>query len=98
MPAHEEPERFLRGFGRLSPELRRAFLQALEEFIEDADSGRFRPSLRVKRVRSAKGRLWEMSFAGGGRATFEMVPGGQHPGRMHIRWQRIGGHEILGRQ
>jgi hypothetical protein len=95
VPTHEEPERFLREFKRLSPEMRRAFLVALGQFIEDADSGRFRPSLRVKRVQTAESRLWEMSFARDGRATFEMQPGAKRAGTMHIRWHRIGDHSIL---
>jgi len=95
MPTHEEPERFLREFKRLSPEMRQAFLEALAAFIEDADSGRFRPNLRVKRVQAARSRVWEMSFAADGRATFEMLPGDRRPDRMHIRWHRIGNHSIL---
>jgi hypothetical protein len=95
VPTYERLERFLREYRRLSPEMREAFLKALVDFIADADSGQFRPSLRVKRVRSARGRLWEMSFARDGRAIFEMVPGGKRPGLMHIRWHRIGGHAIL---
>jgi hypothetical protein len=60
--------------------MKRAFISALREFVEDADSGQFRPSLRVKRVRSARGRLWEMSFARDGRAIFEMGAGRYAPG------------------
>jgi hypothetical protein len=79
VPTYERLERFLREYRRLSPEMREAFLEALADFIADVVSGQFRPSLRVKRVRSARGRLWEMSFARDGRATFEMMPadGGQ---------------------
>ena len=95
MPTHDELARFRREYARLSPEMKRAFISALRDFVEDADSGQFRPSLRVKRVRSARGRLWEMSFARDGRAIFEMVPGAKRPGLMHIRWHRIGGHAIL---
>jgi hypothetical protein len=94
VPTHEERERFTREFAKLSPEMKRAFAEALAAFIADADSGRFRASLRVKRVRKAKG-MWEMSFAGDGRATFERLPGKKRRGAMHIRWHRIGGHEIL---
>ena len=94
MPTHEERERFTRDFEKLSPEMKRTFANALAQFIEDADSGKFRPSLRIKRVRSARLRLWEMSFARDGRATFEMVTGGKRPDRMHIRWHRIGDHGV----
>jgi hypothetical protein len=95
MPTYARTERFLREFRRLSPEMRAAFLAARDEFIADADSGRFRPSLRVKRVRSARGRVFEMSFAADGRATFRMDPGAVREGKMHITWLRIGDHSIL---
>ncbi len=95
MPTYERLERFLREYRRLSPEMREAFLEALQDFIADADSGQFRPSLRVKRVRSARARLWEMTFARDGRATFEMVPSGRRKGLTRIRWHRIGDHSIL---
>ena len=95
MPTYERLARFRREYSQLSPELRAAFLEALAQFIEHADSGQFRPSLRVKRVRSSRLRLWEMSFAQDGRATFEMVPGAVRSGVMHIRWHRIGDHSIL---
>jgi len=44
-------------------------------------------------VRKARG-VWEITWAPDGRATFEY--GDElHPGEPHIRWRRIGGHDIL---
>ncbi len=53
----------------------------------------FTPSLRVKRVQSARG-VWEMSWAPDGRATFEY--GAElHPGEAHVIWRRVGTHRVL---
>jgi hypothetical protein len=39
---------------------------------------------------------WEMSYSGGGRATFRY--GAEvKPGEVHVEWLRVGGHEILSR-
>lgn len=94
MPTYEARERFRRELAKLSPELRDAFRAARGDFIAAADSGVFPARLRVKRIKSVPG-MWEMSFAKDGRATFERETGTVEPGRVHIRWHRIGGHEVL---
>jgi hypothetical protein len=55
---------------------------------------RFRPSLRIKRVRSAPPGVFEMTWAPDGRATFEF--GSEvRPGQAHVAWRRIGKHDVL---
>lgn len=93
MPTHEGGARFRREFARLSKDRQRAFAKALEHVIADADGGRFRPSLRVKKVRSGS-EVWEMSFAGDGRAVF-MWGEPVREAERHVIWLDIGGHEIL---
>lgn len=94
MPTYDVLESFLRDYDRLSPEERELFLAAKEKFVQDADSGRFRASLRVKPMRRFPG-IWEMTWEGrNGRATFEYAPS-IRAGKRHIVWRRIGGHEIF---
>lgn len=50
--------------------------------------------LRIKGVRGADG-VWEMTWDGDGRATFEFGPQ-VLPGKPHVVWRRVGGHEIFG--
>jgi len=95
MPTREILESFWRGWDRLSPEDQRAFLAAVEKFVQDLRAGTgIRKSLRVKGVQGARG-IYELTWADDGRATFQF-------GRAvvddepHIIWRRIGGHEIFG--
>jgi hypothetical protein len=69
MPTHDEDERFLEEYARLTPAQRTAFLVAVRKFVHDLSSGTFRKGLRVKRVRGHPG-IWEMTWADDGRATF----------------------------
>ena len=75
--------------------------EALKDFIADVTSieggtiDDFRPGLRVKPMRD-NGGIWEMTWdRQDGRATFEW---GMSPleGMRHVRWRRIGGHDIFG--
>lgn len=94
MPTHDEDLRFLREYAALSPEKQEQFIKAMRKFVRDLQAGQsFRPSLRVKRVQKHP-TAYEMTWAGGGRATFEF---GEEiiPGETHIIWRRIGGHDIL---
>lgn len=96
MPTHEERPEFLRDFDRLTTEQKAAFLRALRRFVEDLASERgFRAGLRVKPVQASP-RVWEMTWAPDGRATFEY---GEEvrPGDPHIIWRRIGTHAIFRR-
>lgn len=93
MPTYQPRPRFLRDFKGLTAEQVAAWEKALDGFIACLRSGRFEPSLRVKRVQGYPG-VWEMTWASDGRATFEY---GQeiHPGEPHIIWRRIGTHDIF---
>lgn len=53
----------------------------------------FRANLRVKGVQGHTG-VFEMTWAGDGRATFT-YGSEQQPCETHIIWRPIGGHEIL---
>lgn len=94
MPTHEELSRFGREFARLPDSEKRRFVRAVRRLAEGIDEGRVPSGLRVKRIRSADG-IWEISYSGDGRATFEWESGSVIEGKAHIRWHRIGGHEVL---
>ncbi len=93
MPTYACTESFRRDFAALTPEQKAAFRRAIEHFVEDLPSGRFRKGLRVKGVRGARG-IYEMTWAGDGRATFEYGPPVRE-GEVHVIWRRIGTHGIL---
>ena len=101
MPTHDESDRFLRDWDRLTKAQRARLRAARHSFVadlRDMEAGRrssFRPGLRVKGVKGAPG-VFEMTWAPNGRATFswgdEIVPG-----QRHVIWQRCGTHDILDR-
>jgi hypothetical protein len=97
MPTREVLASFWRDWERLTPQQQRAFRQAVEQFIADLAGGgqSFRPRLRVKRVQGLP-RVWEMTWAPDGRATFEY---GDKvlPGESRIVWRRIGTHSVFRR-
>lgn len=93
MPTHDEFERFLREYERLTADQRATFRAAVRLFVEGLDSRRFDPSLRLKRVKGQRG-VWELTWAPDGRATFEYGQE-QRPGDAHIIWRRIGTHAIF---
>ena len=94
MPTHDERARFLREFGALAPVQQERFLKAARKMASDLRAGQpFRPGLRVKGVQGHPN-IFEMTWAGDGRAKFE-YGAGILPGQPHIIWRRIGGHEIL---
>lgn len=95
MPTNELLVEFRRDYTRLTEEQKRAFRLAVKKFVVDLRAGRsFRPRLRVKSVQSHPG-VFEMTWEGNdGRATFDYGPA-KRPGELHIRWRRIGGHEIF---
>src|SRR5690349_13429102 len=96
MPTREVLASFWRDWDRLTPQQQRAFRQAIAQLIADiASGGRFHPSLRVKRVQGHP-RVWEMTWAPNGRATFEY--GDEvRPGEPHVIWRRIGTHSVFRR-
>ena len=99
MPTHEKLPLFERGHRRLSTRQLALFENRLKEFIADLlsmEAGQrtwFREGLRVKKVRGRKG-VYEMTWDRDGRAIFEWGEE-QVPGKRHIIWLDIGGHEIL---
>jgi hypothetical protein len=97
MPTREVLASFWRDWDRLTPQQQRAFRQAVAHFVADmaADGQSFRPGLRVKRVQGHP-RVWEMTWAPDGRATFEY--GDEvRSGEPHVVWRRIGTHSIFRR-
>ena len=94
MPTHDEYARFLREHAALTRDKQELFARAVTKLVCDLRAGvGIRPSLRAKHVQGAVG-IFEISWSGDGRATFEYGPE-QIPGEPHIIWRRIGGHDIL---
>lgn len=97
MPTREVLASFWRDWSKLTPDQQRGFRRALAQFVADlaADEQSFSPDLRVKRVQGHP-RVWEMTWAPDGRATFEY---GEEirAGETHIIWRRIGTHSIFRR-
>jgi hypothetical protein len=91
MPTRDVTEDFLHDFARLTSAQRAAFLAALEDFIADCDSGRFRAALRVHKLKDRD--AWSMTWARDGRALFQYGES-QLAGKRHIIWLAIGSHEI----
>lgn len=94
MPTFEALARFFRDYARLTPEQRRAYATARQQFVEDLKAGRgFRPGLRIKRVQSTAD-VWELTWAPDGRATWQYGDE-RKPGEQHVIWRRIGTHDIF---
>ena len=102
MPTYERSDSFRRDYKDLNREERERFKSVVkDEFVPDLEAieqGRqatFRGSLRVKPLQGNPG-IWEMTWEGkDGRATFDYGPP-QIPGLRHVRWRRVGGHDIFG--
>lgn len=94
MPTFERLASFLRDYDALSPSQKAAFLRAILLFVADLRRGTgFRKSLRVKKM-AGYDNVWELTWAPDGRATFEYgVP--VKEGHPHIRWRRVGTHDIF---
>ncbi|MCK9920359.1 hypothetical protein MXD61_00255 [Frankia sp. AgPm24] len=93
MPTYEQVARFMAEYARLTSEQRWAFRRAVALFREGLETGQFHPSLGVKGFRSESG-VFELRWAKDGRALWEYgdpVPGRDGP---HVRWLRIGTHDI----
>ena len=94
MPTSELLPDFRRDYARLNDAQKKAFRLAAKKFVVDLRHGSFRASLRVKPLQGNSG-IFEMTWEGeDGRATFDYGPS-KVPGEPHIRWRRIGGHEIF---
>jgi hypothetical protein len=94
MPTRKITDEFWADYDRLTNAQVARFKRVVRRFIQDADSDTFRASLRVKPVVNHPG-IWEMTWDGNdGRATFSYGPE-TVPGKRHVIWRRIGGHEIF---
>lgn len=96
MPTFERLPSFLRDFDALTSSQKAAFLRAVIMFAADLRSGKgFRKSLRVKKM-AGYDNVWELTWASDGRATFEYGVVVRE-GHRHIRWRRVGTHDIFKR-
>ena len=95
MPTHEEDDTFLRDIEDLTEGQYQRFRQIVQRFAQDLDrGGALRASLRVKPMAGHPG-VWELTWEGAnGRATFSYGPE-KIPGKRHVIWRRVGGHEIF---
>ncbi|TBO58895.1 hypothetical protein EYS09_15050 [Streptomyces kasugaensis] len=93
MPTYEALPRFTADLDRLTPEQRCRFRRAVNAFVGDLRTGRFRAGLRVKRIRCTPG-VFELTWDGNGRATWQYGPEIVR-GAPHIVWRRVGGHDIF---
>lgn len=96
MPTYEKTDTFLKDVSSLDDLDHERFMVAVRAFIDDLNSDRgFRPGLRIKRVQGTS-KVWEMTWANDGRATFEY---GEElrPGEPHVIWRRVGTHDIFRR-
>jgi hypothetical protein len=94
VPSYERTRRFDRDLDDLTSAQRRRFAVAFERFDADLLKGRFRSSLRVKRVEGTDS-VFEMTWAPDGRATFEY--GVSQGAGAHVIWRRIGTHKVFKR-
>jgi hypothetical protein len=96
VPTFERQASFLRDFDALTPSQKAGFLRAVVNFVADLrDGGGFRRSLRVKKMAGYEN-VWELSWAPDGRATFEYGSPIKE-GHRHVRWRRVGTHDIFNR-
>jgi hypothetical protein len=96
MPTFERLASFLRDVDALTPSQKAAFLRAVVMFVADLGSGTgFRKGLRVKKM-AGYDDVRELTWAPDGRATFEYGTPVKE-GHPHIRWRRVGTHDILKR-
>ncbi|WP_431879036.1 hypothetical protein [Amycolatopsis sacchari] len=97
MPTYEVTPRFARDLQKLDPPQRKLFKTVLnEQFIPGLRLGRFAETLRVKRVQATREKVWEMTWAPDGRATFQYGEE-RRPGDPHVIWRRVGTHDIFRR-
>ncbi|MDQ3632072.1 MAG: hypothetical protein M3417_12540 [Actinomycetota bacterium] len=94
-PTFDVRRRAAREYVKLSAVDQERFDAARKLFVEAlrADPSALPHRLRVKRVQGHD-RVWELTWAQNGRATFEYGPE-QQPGEPHVIWRRIGDHSIL---
>lgn len=96
MPTHDERPEFLNAYWRLSLADQEAFKKARREFVRAWKEKRafpreFPAHLGIKRNQSKK--LWEFRFGPDKRALFDLDKE-REPGKAHVIWYAIGGHDI----
>jgi NAD(P)-dependent dehydrogenase (short-subunit alcohol dehydrogenase family) len=93
MPTHDEDPRFVRDVDRLASGEYKRFRAAVLRFVEALDRGDAVPSGFGIRVLAGYPGIYEFHWAPNGRATFEF--GSERlPGKRHVYWRRVGGHDI----
>lgn len=94
VPTFATTPRFRRDLKALTPERRTRFEKIVcEEFASDVNANLWRSGLRVKRVQSVS-KVWELTWAPDGRATWEFgTP--IRDGVRHVIWRRVGIHDIF---
>ncbi len=98
-PTFDRPAPFRREFKRLSEDDKSKVRRAVRKFVADLKSmeegtGKgMSPELRVKEVQRRPG-IYELTWGENGRATFEYAPE-RIPGKRHVKWRHIGGHDIF---
>ena len=93
MPTWSKTASFAKDYKALSRTDKKKFKKAVADFVADLKAGRFRKGLRVKGVEGAD-RIFEMTWAKDGRATFEYGPE-IRPKTPHVVWRRCGDHSIF---
>ncbi len=94
MPTYAWLARFRADFEKLTPAQQAAFLVAVQQFVDDLQHSRqFRKGLRVKGIQGAT-RIFEMTWAPDGRATFEYGDPVSE-GEPHVLWRRVGTHSVF---
>ncbi len=93
-PTYATTHQFRSDHSALTPGQKQAFRRAVDKFVEDMPTRRFRAGLRVRGVQGTDG-IFEMTWADDGRATFEYGPPVVE-GEPHVIWRRVGTHSIFG--
>jgi hypothetical protein len=93
VPTHDEDPRFIHDLDHLTPEEYARFRAVVLRFAQALDRGGMLPAGFGIRVMAGYPGVYEFHWAPNGRATFEF--GGERvPGKRHIYWRRVGGHDI----
>ena len=101
IPTFEAMQRFWIEFDDLPAYQREAFGRARQEFVRAskrweasgcAGGAVFPDALRVKPVKGQRG-IWELTWAGDGRCTWEYGTSLREEPSCHILWRCIGSHE-----
>jgi hypothetical protein len=96
VPTFATTRRLEHDLAQLTAKQREAFRATVRKFVADLAAGTFRTGLRVKGVQAAES-VFEITWAPGGRATFEFGPS-VRPGEPHVVWRRVGTHDDILRQ